>query len=212
MRVSLDEEGACIPDPEPEQSIVLTPALLKRRRSLRFLESPKSGDESSCPDLAAQSQFMCTQEVRLIPARQGHVYSSASNPPDPVSSLAVLYRRQQTFVSALGNNLEEAAKVDPVSLQLLTTAAEAVKTEGITVKYTEEPRVSLAFVAAADTSTEEPGGNNVVLNALAAIFGVLAAACCAVAVIWQIRRNKQMVDPVTPMADEPASQHSAREL
>ncbi|CAE7298035.1 proB [Symbiodinium necroappetens] len=26
MRVSLDEEGACIPDPEPEQSIVLTPA------------------------------------------------------------------------------------------------------------------------------------------------------------------------------------------
>lgn len=110
---------------------------------------------------------------------------------------------QQTFVSALGSNLEEAAKVDPVSLQLLTTAAEAVKTEGITVKYTEEPRVSVAFVAAADTSTEEPDGTNVVLNALAAIFGVLAAACCATAVIWQIRRSKPMVDPVTPLEEEP---------
>eukprot|EP00913_Durusdinium_trenchii_P017380 g16340.t1 len=52
---------------------------------------------------------------------------------------------QQVFQESLAKNLEEAAKVDPENLALLDSTAQAVKTEGVTVKHVETPRVSVSY-------------------------------------------------------------------
>ena len=101
---------------------------------------------------------------------------------------------QWAFASALGTNLEEAAKVDPDGMALLRLTAQAVQTEGVVVKHVETPRISVTYVAI-EVIPDEEGNPMLVINIIAALMGIAAAGACAVLVIWQVRK-RQVLTPV----------------
>ncbi|CAJ1383094.1 unnamed protein product, partial [Effrenium voratum] len=91
---------------------------------------------------------------------------------------------QQTFASALGTNLEAAAKANPESLALLSLTAKAVISDGVQVRHTETPQVSTTYV-----SVEEPNkdSGSVIVSVFAAVFGILAACLCPLCIYWAVK-------------------------
>lgn len=67
--------------------------------------------------------------------------------------------------------------MDQQNSALLRVTAQAVKAEGITVKHVETPRLTVSYVVVEVLEPEEPGP--VIVNIIAAIFGIISAGACA---------------------------------
>ncbi|CAE7872126.1 unnamed protein product [Symbiodinium microadriaticum] len=134
---------------------------------------------------------------------------------DPTSS------EQQAFASSLGPNLQEAAAADP-SAAALTQAAQAVEDNGVQVKYTKKPAVSVSVVVvevnitsnATDFLSPEVEDEIDTMGLAAAVIGgILAAGFCAflaglcfayrVIGYWEKKKQKELLQ------DESESNHVA---
>jgi hypothetical protein len=178
------------------------------RRRLDGLQEAATLADSTPPRTRRLSSFSVSVEYHAeVPNTGSHTSGAIAN--DMKSMGDTSSSANQQFTKSFASNLQAAAAQNP-DIIVLTSIAQSVQINGITVTGVLEPAVFTVVVPRTTTTIRLQGqsgedstddNSNLVVNIIAAILGVLAAGSCGLAGWYLIVRNNNQ-SRVTPMSDD----------